>query len=185
MRKQSFRGHLLLPLALCLGLAACNNEKAEVKGVTTTKEKVELPLPVAYSGESEIGSRENMIAVMNWNKWLAANQLDSAFSLVADSLDVNLADGEAFIVSRDSAKAILRQYMGSMQKFELNYGAIIPLTVKTADGKKDEWVLSWTDEAATMKDGSSQHNLIHEDYLLVNGKIRQINQYARKLPAGK
>jgi hypothetical protein len=46
--------------------------------------------------------------------------------------------------------------------------------------KKHEWVLSWTDESYTYNDGKKEHVIIHEDYRLENGKIRQVLQYARK-----
>jgi hypothetical protein len=42
------------------------------------------------------------------------------------------------------------------------------------------WVLSWTDETWTSNEGEVERLRIHEDYLIENGKIRLVYQYAMK-----
>lgn len=147
-------------------------DKAMVKGSSDSA----LPMPLAYSGKPEIGSDENMINVMRWNKYLSNNHLDSAFALVADSLTVNMYDGNKIEGSRDSMKAGVMQMLSQMKSIVVNYIAAVP--VNNTD-KGDEWVLSWTDEQYLYRDGKREHNILHEDYRMVKGKIREINQYAR------
>lgn len=168
----------LIFCGLCLTSCKSDNDKeAMVKSET----EVALPMPVAYKGASSIGSNANTVTVMNWNKWLSNRQLDSAFSLLADSVTVRLASGEMFNTTADSMKTIIRGYFGEMTATNIQYVAVLPVDVKLDNGVTDQWVLSWTDEEYTMKDGKKEHNIIHEDYRLVNGKIREVNQYARKL----
>jgi hypothetical protein len=163
---------LLIPAII---IAICSfgcKDKAMVKSSSETA----LPMPLAYAGKPEIGSEENMINVMKWNKYLGNNQPDSAFALVADSLTVNLHDGSTMDGPKDSLKAGLMQMLSQMKSIVIDYIAAVP--VNNTD-KGDEWVLSWTDEQYFYKNGRREHNILHEDYRLVKGKIREINQYAR------
>ena len=43
----------------------------------------------------------------------------------------------------------------------------------------------WIDETHDYKDGKKEHFIYHEDYRLVNGKIRQAYQYAQAVPDKK
>jgi len=40
--------------------------------------------------------------------------------------------------------------------------------------------MSWTDERWTDAEGKEEHMWIHEDYIIENGKIRIVRQYAMK-----
>jgi hypothetical protein len=177
--------NMTLGLVLML-LTACKTEPAatEQKPAEETAAKTEqapLPLDVAYKGEASIGSRENMIIVQNWNKSWAERNPDAAAALLADSVEVTLSDGTYYKTTRDSLMAVVKGMMSTFDSVKVDFVALLPVNVKTDKGT-DEWVFSWTDERysnAKVK----EHNNIHEDYLIKNGKIAVVFQYAQKPPA--
>jgi hypothetical protein len=173
--------YLFSTLIFCgLCVMSCKSD-TDKEALVKSETEVALPMEVAYKGAPAIGSSVNTVTVMNWNKWLSNGNLDSAFTLLADSVTVRLASGAVFNTTADSIKTIIRGYFGEMSATNIQYVAVVPIDVKLENGISDQWVLSWTDEDYTMKDGKKEHNIIHEDYRLVNGKIREVNQYARKL----
>lgn len=166
---------LIVTLAAAIAIfSGCKQQEAKVASSRETP--ANLPMPLSYSGKSEFGSAENQITVMKWNKFMGERNVDSAFTLIADSLTVNLADGAVLNTSRDSAKKVVMGMMQTMKAIKLQYIAALPINVTD---KGDEWVLSWTDEAYDHNDGKKTHFIMHEDYLLKNGKIRLVNQYSR------
>ncbi len=178
-------------LSLCcmaaISFAGCKNNNETSTTASTNagaKEQVELPMPMVYQGDASVSGNAELVTVMKWNKFLGSKQLDSAFALLADSVTARLADGSEYNTTADSMKKVVTGFMGAMTKVNIQYITALPIAVQLAD-RKDQWVLSWTDEEYTMKDGTVQHNAIHEDYQLVNGKIRTINQFARLIPAKK
>jgi hypothetical protein len=181
MKKIEFAVVLFMAIAIC----SCKDKAADTVESRSQVSNEDLPMPVSYKGQSSIGSNNNTVVVMNWNKYVSMGQIDSAFTLLADSVAINLADGTTFNTKSDSIKTILHAYVNNMKSMKIQYVAVLPIDVKTSGTQTDEWVLSWTDEEFTMKDGSVEHNIVHEDYRLVNGKIRQVNQYARKVAAPK
>lgn len=108
-----------------------------------------------------------------------AGDMDKSGSMLADSVTFTMADGMAFNGTRDTAVAVVKNWRGSMTDAKQSYRAIVPPDNTTT---KDEWVFQWIDEEHHYKDGKKEHNILHEDYRLVNGKIRQINQYAQAIP---
>lgn len=181
----NMRISVTLGLALML-LAACKTEPAttEQQPATETATKAEetpLPMDVYYKGDASIGSRENMAVVMNWNKALSEKNPTAAAALLADSVEVTLADGSYFKTTRDSLMSVVTNMINSYDTVKVDFVAMLPVNVKTDKGT-DEWVFSWTDERysnAKVK----EHNNIHEDYLIKNGKIAVVFQYAQKPPA--
>ena len=53
------------------------------------------------------------------------------------------------------------------------------MPVRSTD-RNENVVLSWTDERRTDTEGQEEHMSIHEDYIIKNGKIRMVRQYAMK-----
>lgn len=136
----------------------------------------QLPMKVSYPGKVALGDMQNVITVMNWNKSLAEGNLNVG-DLLADSVTWYMSDGMFGSMTRDSVLAVIRSWRNSMKTVEVNFVTILP--VKYVDQNQD-WVLSWTEEKdTTLKDSVETYNL-HEDYLMVNGKIRTVYQYNRK-----
>ena len=174
---------LILGLSL-LALTACetettNNEPAATPAATAPE--TPLPAEVSYKGESSIGSRDNVAVVMNWNKSLAAKDMTAAAALLADSVEVTLADGTYFNTTRDSLMKEVSAMIHSFDSIKVDFVAIMPVNVKTDKGT-DEWVFSWTDEHFTSAK-SKGHDRVHEDYLIKNGKIAVVYQYTQRPPA--
>lgn len=169
-------------------LAACKSEPAateEKPAAETTEVKAEAPLPmdVYYKGEAEMGSRDNMIVVMNWNRFLSEKKLDSAKALLGDSVMVQLFDGTIINTTRDSLMNVVASMVNSYDSIKVGYVAAIPINVKTKEGV-DEWVFSWTDERYESKN-KKEHANIHEDYVLKNGRIVTVYQYRQQPPPEK
>jgi hypothetical protein len=175
--------YLMAGIAATL-LYACNTpapDAGDKPKDEAAKPMPQLPKEVLYKGEPSIGSNENMITVINWNKYLEEAKLDSAAALLADSLSVELEDGTVLAGPRDTIMAAVKQMVGMYDSVRVTCVAVLPLNVKTDKGI-DEWVFSWTDERYTAKaGGKSAHMNIHEDYLLKNGKIIRVLQY-RQVP---
>ena len=172
-------------LAACVALVTSCKE-AETPGDEKPKEEVAKAMPampknVAYKGDPSIGSSENMLTVMNWNRFLESKQLDSAALLLADTLQVDLEDGTRLKGSRDTIMAAVRQMVSSFDSVKVDFVALLPLNVKTETGT-DEWVFSWTDEKyQNIAKKQNVHLNVHEDYQLKNGKIVRVIQY-RQMP---
>ncbi|HSU51852.1 MAG TPA: hypothetical protein VLJ41_14705 [Segetibacter sp.] len=180
---------VFLSVTVFLLLIACNNpgDKLEPKiadaGATSdTVANAVLPVPVLYKGTPAIGKSENIATVMTWNKNLIEGKVDSIAQFIADSLTVTLADGTHMELSHDSAVAILKNFRKSMDSASQQYYTAIAVDNKTVG---DEWVIQWTNETYHYKGGKKEQANICESYLLKNGKIRQIGQYAQKMPKMK
>jgi hypothetical protein len=174
MKKILFASFSLLFILSC-------KEKEDHKDDVSSK-KVELPVEVMYKGTAAIGNPENMVTVMNWNKNMISGDVTAAGNLIADSLTVTLSDGMHVELAHDSAVAFLGGWRSSMDSAKQSYGAIIAVDNKDAG---DEWVIQWTKESYFYKTGKSETVNLNESYRLVNGKIREVSQYARAVPAVK
>ena len=170
---------ILFLSASVLFLFSCKNNSEKMPNENSSK-KVELPLDVMYKGTASIGNPENMVTVMNWNKNMIAGDVAAAGTLLADSLTVTLADGMHVELVHDSAIAFLNGWRSSMDSVKQTYTAIIAVDNKDAG---DEWVIQWIKESYFYKTGKSETHMLNESYRLVNGKIREISQYARAVPS--
>jgi len=173
----------LFILAAGVFILSCNekkeDEKKEGMGTETAAADIKLPLEVSYKGTPALGSWDNATTVMNFNTAFINGDKDKMGSLLADSVTFTMADGSGFNGIRDSALAVITNWRQSMTDAKQSYIAIVPLNNTTT---KDEWVFQWIDEEHNYKDGKKDHAILHEDYRLVGGKIRQINQYAQAVP---
>lgn len=165
-------------LLALIGFAACNQPAKEKTATTSEEAAVTLPAKIMYEGKAEIGKMSNLATVMQWNTYMIAGLVDSAGTLIADSLTTTLADGKKMTLAKDSAIAMLKQWRSTMDSATQVYGAAFPVDNST---KGDEWVVQWTDETYYMKGGKKEHYGLAESYRLKGGKIREISQYARPI----
>jgi len=163
-------------VVLVMMLFACENKVSETS--SSASDSLAFPMEVTYKGAPSIGNMKNVQTVMEWNKRLSALNMDLG-DLLADTVTWHLSDGTEMTASRDSTIAVLKGFVSSINSLKLTYTAAIPVDNAALN---DEWVLSWTDETYSFKDGKTDHQFIHEDYRLVDGKIREVFQYARKEP---
>ncbi|MEO8414018.1 MAG: hypothetical protein ABI472_10175 [Ginsengibacter sp.] len=175
----------LFYMAAAAFLISCNNKSSiadkpdEAKG---TEAKVTLPFNMVYEGTPAIGKTANIATVMNFNGDFIAGKMDNIGSYLADSVHVVFADGTEENTVRDSIVAHIKEWRELMTDAKQSY--ISAVAVDNKD-KGDEWVFQWIDESHDYKDGKKEHNILHEDYRLVNGKIREAFQYAQAVPGKK
>jgi hypothetical protein len=173
-------------LAAGLFLSGCNdkedNDKKDDMDQKTAQAEIKLPLEVSYKAVPAVGSWDNAAMVMNFNTAFIDGDMAKMGSMLADSVTFTLADGTMFNGTKDAAIAMVTNWRNSMSSAKQTYIAIVPLD-NTTNG--DQWVFQWLDEEHNYKDGKKEHNILHEDYRLVNGKVRQINQYAQAVPEKK
>lgn len=131
-----------------------------------------------YSGSFEKADDGLKDAVLGWNNALATpSDLDLAATFLADSVTIYMWDGMYINSTKDSVMRFAKQFVSGASNITVEFDALIP--VRSTDQNQD-WVMSWTDEVWTDKDGKEEHMKIHEDYMLENGKIRLVRQYAMK-----
>lgn len=117
-------------------------------------------------------------AVLGWNNAIATpSDLDLAETFLADSVTVYMWDGSIIDGTKDSVMNVVKQFVTGASSVTVSFDALMPVT---STDRNENWVLSWTDEVWTDKDGKEEHMKIHEDYLLEDGKIRMVRQYALK-----
>jgi hypothetical protein len=159
-------------VAMALVFFACAKKAEEAAPV----EPVTLPMEITYKGTPAIGSMKNVQTVMEWNKRISTMNTDLG-DLLADTVTVHLQDGFEMTAPKDSLVAVVKSFVADLTDMKIVYTTAVP--VDNTD-TKDEWVFSWTDETYTHKNGTVEHQFIHEDYRLVGGLIREVFQYARK-----
>jgi hypothetical protein len=169
----------LLVLAVALTALGCGEKPAPTP--EETAQKVTLPVDYTYKGGFTIGDMKNVQVVAECNKRLSEHNADID-EFVADSLHWVMPDGTEFDIPHDSAVAFIKKFVESTSSIKIVFTAQIPLY--NAENNH-EWVASWTDETYTFKDGKVDHNNFHETYRLVNGKIRELYQFAQKVPEKK
>jgi hypothetical protein len=166
-------------------IAGCNQKESDTATKTDGKDTaatVVLPVKMSYEATPVIGKTENVVTVINFNTQFIAANFENFTSFLADSVTFTLADGSRFNGVRDSAIAVMKQWRGSMTDAKQSY--ISAIAVDNKD-KGDQWVFQWIDEEHNYKDGKREHMILHEDYRLVSGKIREMFQYAQAIPAKK
>jgi len=169
----------LLLLAVALTVLGCGEKTAPPPA--ETGQTVTLPVDYTYKGAFTIGDMKNVQVVAECNKRLSEHNTDIG-EFVADSLHWVMPDGTEFDVPHDSAVAFIKNFVESTSSIKIVFTAQIPLDYAE---NNDEWVASWTEETYTFKDGKVDHANIHEVYRIVNGKIRELYQFAQKIPDKK
>lgn len=177
--------------AFAIFLFSCNNgetktaddsQSTDTAATMSSQMKPDLPYKFAYEGTAVIGNPENVKTVMDFNHDFATGNTDNIGSYFADSVRVVFADGSESTTMRDSAAAMIKGWRNTMSDIQLSYISAIAVNNQTTG---DEWVFQWIDEADNYKDGKKVHHALHEDYRLVNGKIREMIQYSQAIPEKK
>lgn len=131
-----------------------------------------------YSGSWEAADKSLTEAVLGWNNALATpSDLETAASFLADSVTVYMWDGTVVDGTKDSVMSFVKEFVTSVSDLKVEFDAI--MAVHSTDMNSDV-VMSWTDESWTDAEGKKEHLWIHEDYIMENGKIRMVQQYAMK-----
>ena len=86
-------------------------------------------------------------------------------------------DGTVVDGTKDSVMNFVKEFGAGAISAIIDFDAI--MAVRSTD-RNENVVMSWTDERWTDTDGKEEHMWIHEDYIIENGKIRMVRQYAMK-----
>jgi hypothetical protein len=134
----------------------------------------------SYSGSWVAADNSLTEAVLGWNNALATpTDLETAASFLADSVTVYMWDGTVIDGTKDSVMSFVKEFVSGAASVTVEFDAI--MAVHSTDRNSDV-VMSWTEERWTDTEGNVEHMWIHEDYIMENGKIRMVQQYAMKEP---
>ena len=131
-----------------------------------------------YSGSFEPADEALREPVLGWNNALATpSDLDQAAQYLADSVTFYSMDGSVVNATKDSIMSLVTGMVSEYSSIDVQFDA---MTTLRATDQNQDWVLSWTNETMVNAAGEKANILIHEDYLIENGKIRLIRQYGMK-----
>ena len=131
-----------------------------------------------YSGSFEKADESLREPVLGWNNAISTpTDFDEAAQYLADSVTIYLMDGSMFNASKDSIMSLVNVMLGDFTSIDVQFDAIT--TVHSKDQNQD-WVLSWTNETMVNAAGEEENVLVHEDYLIEDGKIRMVRQFGMK-----
>lgn len=165
---------------------SCNNDATKTMDSSAATEtsapasKVDLPFKFAYDATPAVGNPENVKTVMNFNRDFSEGKTENIGSYFADSVRVVFSDGGEVGTIRDSVAEMIINWRNTISDIQLSYIYAVAVDNKI---NGDQWVFQWIDEAENYKDGKKIHHILHEDYRLVNGKIREMIQYSQDVPA--
>lgn len=157
-------------LIYACGPATEQSEETDSEDSTTMEES-----RYSASDSFEAADPANMEIIRNWNNALAAGDIDQAFTYVADSIEVVMADGTRYNTTRDSMRVVVEEFLDAVSDISIQY--LAGASVKSTD-MNGTWVPSYTYETMTTDEGE-ESMIIHEAYHLVNGKIRNVYQYSQ------
>ena len=169
----------LLYLITVLGaLYACNptakqkNEQAPEKN--PVENKTDYIYEATYLDQFEMGNPENVLLVQKMHELILSKKFDEVYSRFSDSVVFRNADG-----STTEGIAAVKEVMETVYSkltFE-NYRVGVNLAVTGYNG--DEWVLLWDGVDILSPDGKRTSELYVEAFMIVDGKIVLMNQFAK------
>ena len=121
-----------------------------------------------------MGNPENVLLVQKMHELILAKQFDEVYGLFSDSVVFRNADG-----STTEGIAAVKEVMEtdySKETFE-NYRVGVNLVVTGNNG--DEWVLLWDQVDVISLEGKKTSELYMEAFMIVEGKIVLMNQFAK------
>ena len=169
--------NLIYACAVLVVMTACGTATKE-----PAEEVVEVPEVTQkynYSGDLNMGDQSNYAVARQLNDAIVNEDMETASSLFADSVSLYLWDGTIFDVTRDSLMSIMEGYFGEVSNLEIIYHAGMAIN---SSNQGDDWGLNWATEQYNDADGKLMRINYQENYLIENGKIRSIRQYAQMVP---
>ena len=143
----------------------------EVKAMMKTKE--EFPYEATYSSSWEIGSSEASKLVLDLQKAAEGNQFDPILNMVSDDIMINASDGSVL----EGKEAFEAAYRSFFENYSISITPVVWIPVINPDGH--EWVLLWTRETYTDKEGNSKNLRAQESFRIIDGKIAFVNQFQK------
>ena len=169
---------LLYLITIITLLFACNptaelkNEQPPEK--TPVENKTDYIYEATYLDQFKMGNPENVLLVQKMHELILSKQFDEVYGLFSDSVIFRNGDG-----STTEGIAAVKEVMETVYSkltFE-NYRVGVNLAVTGDNG--DEWVLLWDGVDILSPDGKRTSELYVEAFMIVDGKIVLMNQFAK------
>ena len=163
---------MLGALYACNPTAKQKNEQAPEKN--PVENKTDYIYEATYLDQFEMGNPENVLLVQKMHELILSKKFDEVYSLFSDSVVFRNADG-----STTEGIAAVKEVMETVYSkltFE-NYRVGVNLAVTGYNG--DEWVLLWDGVDILSPDGKRSSELYVEAFMIVDGKIVLMNQFAK------
>ena len=164
--------YLLLVLSFMFSCSSSENDSNDMEEAVVKDEK-----KFTYSSSYEIADYSNQQIVRDWISALAAGDMETVSGLFADSVSVYLANGDYYHSTKDSITSLAQGFVSSNAKIEITHLAALVVNSTDMDAT---WSIIWIDELLTKDDGTTERNILHEAFLIEDGKIRSIRQYKQK-----
>jgi len=138
---------------------------------------INSPYAIGYSSKFVMDGPANAESVLALWKAYDDGDLGKSRDLLADSVDVNLANGAHFHLSKDSVVAAIQGVRNSFKSAVDKVDAI--MAVKSTD-KNEHWVTIWGTEIDTHKNGKVDSTELQETWRFnQSGKADMLLQYNR------
>jgi hypothetical protein len=167
-----------------LAVFSCNNEKketttAETPAVTNADTPAGLPYTASYSSNwgHDVSDVDLKTVLQTYKDWSAGN-LKELGAAMADTVDVDMTNGNSFHVTRDSLVKMWSTYRDSLSSVTIDMATWHKMST---NDKKDQIVVTWYKEIDTYKSGKADSAYYHDINMLKNGKIVWYSQYKRPI----
>jgi hypothetical protein len=147
---------------------------AEVSAMNT--QAVDYGYKATYSSNWKIGNPENVKIVLDIQKAAEGNDFDAVKALIHPEIYVSAGDGSE-IKGVEDFTAMFEPYLKN-NLFSIKPAVWISVVNETGD----EWVLLWSEEETTAKDGTKTGIEAQESFRIIDGKIGVVNQFQKSLP---
>jgi hypothetical protein len=138
---------------------------------------INSPYAISYSSKFVMDGPVNAESVLALWKAYDDGDLSKSKDLLADSVDVNLANGAHFHLSRDSMVSAIQGVRSSFKSAVDRVTAI--MAIKSTD-KNEHWVTIWGTEVDTHKNGKVDSTDLQETWRFnASGKADMLLQYNR------
>ena len=163
---------MLGALYACNPTAKQKNKQAPEKN--PVENKTDYIYEATYLDQFEMGNPENVLLVQKMHELILSKKFDEVYSRFSDSVVFRNADG-----STTEGIAAVKEVMETVYSkltFE-NYRVGVNLAVTGYNG--DEWVLLWDGVDILSPDGKRTSELYVGAFMIVDGKIVLMNQFAK------
>jgi hypothetical protein len=169
--------YFLIPGIVGAGLfASCNGSTSSG---SNTADTLSMPYKASYSSSYTISDNsKNVQLVLKTYKAWETGKVSDAAAYFADTVAVDLANGEKYQLSRDSLLKITQGYRDEMSSSKINMISIVNLHSK--DHNQD-WVSVWYKQVDVQKNGEADSAFYNDLNHIQNGKIDYVTTFRQGL----
>mgnify|MGYP003683815143 FL=1 len=147
---------------------------AEISAMNT--QAVDYGYKATYSSNWKIGNPENVKIVLDLQKAAERNDFDAIKALIHPEIYISAGNGSE-IKGIEDFTTMFEPYLKNTM-FSIKPAVWVSVVNETGD----EWVLLWTEEETTAKDGTKSGIEAQESFRIIDGKIGVVNQFQKPLP---